>query len=77
MATITYTLTDEQLAEMLLALDYHRGTPNLRPESTEQQSATEADLKAWGLGHFQAMVQKYRESVINAANPVDKTAVAS
>ena len=69
MATITYTLTDEQLAEMLLALDHHRGT--------DAEPATEADLKAWGLGHFQGMVGKYRESVINAANPVDSTAVAS
>jgi len=68
MATITYTLTDEQLAEMLLALDHHR---------SGEDPATEADLKAWGLGHFQGMVQKYRESVINAANPVDTEAVAS
>ena len=69
MAKITYTVTAAQLAEMLLALDYHRGQ--------DAGTATEADLKAWGLGHFQAMVQKYRESVINAANPVDTEAVAS
>ena len=69
MATITYNLTADQLAEMLLALNYHRGD-NL-------DTATEADLKAFGLMHFQEMVQIYRESVINAANPVDKTAVAS
>jgi len=68
MATITYTLTDEQLAEMLLALDHHQGT---------EAPATEADLKAWGLGHFQGMVQNYRASVINAANPVGTGAVAS
>jgi len=69
MATITYTLTDEQLAEMLLALDHHRGI--------DAETATEADLKAWGLGHFQGMVQNYRASVINAANPVGTGAVAS
>ena len=69
MATITYDLTDAQLAELLLALDHHRGQ--------EAGTATAADLKAWGLGHFQAMVGKYRESVHNAANPVDSTAVAS
>jgi len=69
MATITYTLTDEQLAEMLLALDYHRGN--------NPDPATEADLKAFGLMHFQAMVQIYRESVITAANPVGTEAVAS
>ena len=71
MAKITYNLTADQLAEMLLALDHHRGTP---PDAAQ---ATEADLKAWGLKHFQAMVQNYRASVINAANPVDSTAVAS
>ncbi len=68
MATITYTLTDEQLAEMLLALDHHR---------SGEDPATEADLKAWGMGHFQGMVQNYRASVINAANPVGTGAVAS
>ena len=68
MAKITYNLTADQLAEMLLALDHHRSS---------EEPATEADLKAWGLGHFQGMVQKYRESVINAANPVGTEAVAS
>ena len=69
MAKITYTVTAAQLAEMLLALDHHRGQ--------DAGTATEADLKAWGLGHLQGMVQKYRESVINAANPIDTEAVAS
>ena len=73
MATITYTVTSAQLAEMLLALDHHRGTAS----NPDAEPATEADLKAWGLGHFQGMVQKYRESVINAANPVGTGAVAS
>ena len=67
--SITYDLTDAQLAEMLLALDHHRGG--------DAEPATTADLKAWGLGHFQGMVGKYRESVINAANPVGTGAVAS
>ena len=71
MAKITYNVTAAQLAEMLLALDHHRGT------APDAEPATEADLKAWGLGHFQGMVQKYRESVINAANPVDTEAVAT
>jgi len=71
MAKITYNLTADQLAEMLLALDHHRGN------NPDAEPATEADLKAWGLGHFQGMVQNYRASVINAANPVDSTAVAS
>ena len=69
MGTITYTVTDDQLAEMLLALDHHQGN--------EAGTADAADVKAWGLGHFQGMVQNYRESVINAANPVGTEAVAS
>ena len=69
MAKITYNLTADQLAEMLLALDHHQGN--------EAGTADAADVKAWGLGHFQGMVQNYRESVINAANPVDTEAVAS
>ena len=66
--SIAYDLTDAQLAEMLLALDHHR---------SGEEPATEADLKAWGMGHFQGMVQNYRASVINAANPIDTEAVAS
>ena len=69
MAAISYTLTDAQLAEMLLALDHHQGN--------EAGTADAAAVKAWGLGHFQAMVQKYRASVINTANPVGTEAVAS
>ena len=69
MPSVTYTVTASQLAELLLALDHHRGQ--------EAGTATGADLKAWGMGHFQGMVQNYRESVINAANPVDTEAVAS
>jgi len=69
MAKITYNLTADQLAEMLLALDHHQGN--------EAGTADTADVKAWGLGHFQGMVQNYRESVINAANPVGTEAVAS
>ena len=69
--SITYDLTDAQLAEMLLALDHHRGA------ALDGEPATTADLKAWGLGHFQGMVGKYRESVINTANPVGTEAVAS
>ena len=69
MAKITYNLTADQLAEMLLALDHHQGNP--------AGTADTADVKAWGLGHFQGMVQNYRASVINAANPVGTGAAAS
>jgi len=67
--SIAYDLTDAQLAEMLLALDHHQGT--------EAGAADAAAVKAWGLKHFQGMVQNYRASVINAANPVGTGAVAS
>ena len=67
--SLAYELTDAQLAEMLLALDHHQGN--------EAGTADAADVKAWGWVHFQAMVQNYRESVINAANPVGTEAVAS
>tara|TARA_R110000824_G_scaffold130967_1_gene292856 strand:+ start:754 stop:963 length:210 start_codon:yes stop_codon:yes gene_type:complete len=69
MATITYTVTAAQLAEMLLALDHHQGN--------EAGTADAAAVKAWGMGHFQGMVGNYRASVINAANPVGTGAVAS
>ena len=69
MATITYTVTAAQLAEMLLALDPHQGN--------EAGTADAAAVKAWGMGHFQGMVGNYRASVINAANPVGTGAVAS
>ena len=67
--SIAYDLTDAQLAEMLLALDHHQGN--------EAGTADVAAVKAWGLKHFQGMVGNYRASVINAANPVDSTEVAS
>ena len=40
MAKITYDLTADQLAEMLLALDHHRGTAS----NPDADPATEADL---------------------------------
>ena len=67
--SIAYDLTDAQLAEMLLALDHH--------QCNEAGTADAADVKAWGLGPFQGMLQNYREAVINAANPVGTEAVAS
>jgi len=69
MPSITYTVTADQLAELLLALDHHKGDP--------AGTADAAAVKAWGLGHFQGMVQNYRESVINIANPVSTAAAAS
>ena len=69
MPSVTYTVTADQLAELLLALDHHKGDP--------AGTADAAAVKAWGLGHFQGMVQNYRESVINIANPVGTAAAAS
>ena len=69
MPSVTYTVSASQLAELLLALDHHRGL--------DAGTSTGADLKAWGKGHFQSLVQKYREAQRNATNPVDTSEVAS
>ena len=68
MATITYTVTTAQMDEIKAALQFHQGS---------EDTPTDADVKAWGLGHFQGLVQKYREHVINTANPVPTTSIAS
>ena len=68
MAKITYTVTTAQMDEIKAALQFHQGSDS---------TPTDADVKAWGLRHFQGLVQKHRQSVINAANPVPTTAIAS
>ncbi len=68
MATITYTVTTEQMNEIKAALQFHQGS---------EETPTDDDVKAWGLRHFQGLVQKHREHVINTANPVATTAIAS
>ena len=68
MATIEYTVTTAQLDEIKAALQFHQGA---------EETPTDDDVKAWGLRHFQGLVQKYREHVINTANPVATTAIAS
>ena len=68
MAEITYTVTTSQMNEIKAALQFHQGSDS---------TPTDDDVKAWGLRHFQGLVQKHRESVINAANPVPTTAIAS
>ena len=68
MAEITYTVTTEQMNEIKAALQFHRGGDS---------TPTDDDVKAWGLGHFQGLVQKYRKHVINTANPAATTPIAS
>ena len=68
MATITYTVTTAQMDEIKAALQFHQ---------SGDSTPTDADVKAWGMGHFQGLVQKYREHVIHTANPVATTAIAS
>ena len=68
MATITYTVTTEQMNEIKAALQFHQ---------SGDSTPTDDEVKAWGLRQFQALVQKHRQSVINAANPVPTTAIAS
>ena len=69
MPSVTYTVSTSQLSELKLALDHHKGL--------DAGTSTNEDLKAWGKGHFQGLVQKYRESERNAANPLDTIDVTS
>ena len=68
MAEITYTVTTEQMNEIKAALQFHQGLDS---------TPSDADVKAWGLRHFQGLVQKHRQSVIDTANPVGTTAIAT
>ena len=68
MATITYTVTTAQMDEIKAALQSQTGS---------EDTPTDDEVKAWGLGHFQHLVQQHRQSVINTANPVATTAIAS
>ena len=68
MATITYTVTTAQMDEIKAAIQSQTGS---------KDPPTDDEVKAWGLRHFQGLVQKYREHVINTANPVPTTSIAS
>jgi hypothetical protein len=68
MAEITYTVTTSQMNEIKAALQFHQGLDS---------TPTDAEVKAWGLRHFQALVQAHRQSVIDTANPVATTAIAT
>ena len=68
MPAITYTVTTAQMNEIKAALQFHQGSDS---------TPTDAEVKAWGLRHFQGLVQKHRQSVIDAANPVATTAIAT
>ena len=79
MATIEYTVTTAQLAEIKAALAFHQGEPDAATIAARESAdtPTDAEVKAWGLRHFQGLVQKHRESIINAANPVATSAIAT
>ena len=68
MAEITYTVTTSQMNEIKAALQFHQGLDS---------TPSDADVKAWGLRHFQGLGQKHRQSVIDTANPVSTTAIAT
>jgi len=68
MPTITYTVTDDQMNEIKAAMRHARGWAG---------DITDEEVKAWGLGHFQQIVETYRQSLINTDNPVSKTAIAT
>ena len=79
MAEITYTVTSAQMTEIKAALAFHQGAPDEETIAARESAntPTDAEVKAWGLRQFQSLVQKYREHVINAANPVATSAIAS
>ena len=68
MATISYTVTTAQMDELKAALQFHQSGDDI---------PTDDEVKAWGLRHFQGLVQKHRQSVIDTANPVSTTAIAT
>ena len=68
MATITYTLTSPQMAELKSALKFHQGLAD---------DPTEDDIKAWGLRQFQGIVQRHRRHVIDSESPASSTAIAT
>jgi hypothetical protein len=69
MATVTYTVTAAQLSELKEAIAHNQGI--------DVSEVTNNDVKAWGLRQFQALVQKYRQSVVDVANPVSSDPIAS
>ena len=71
MPTITYTITTDQMDEIKAAIQHARGPVE------SQDDITDEEVKAWGLGHFQQIVQRYRQSLITANNPVSTTPIAS
>ena len=79
MAEITYTVTSAQMTEIKAALAFHQGAPDEETIAARESAdtPTDAEVKAWGLRQFQSLVQKYRQSVIDSANPVATTAIAS
>ncbi len=69
MPSVTYTVTAAQLDELKAALAYHRGVDTV--------DISDDDVKQWGLRQFQSLVQKYRKSAIDAANPASNDPIAS
>lgn len=69
MPTVSYTVSTAQLTELKSALAHHQGR--------DVSEITNDDIKQWGLRQFQAIVQKYRQSVIDAANPASSDPIAS
>ena len=69
MPSVTYTVTTEQLVELKEALAHHQGI--------DVSEVANDDVKQWGLRQFQSIVQKYRQSAIDSANPVSNDPVAT
>jgi len=79
MAEITYTVTTAQMNEIKTALAFHQGEPDAETIAARESAdtPTDAEVKAWGLRHFQALVQKHREHVIATESPVGTSVIAT
>ena len=69
MPTVSYTVTTAQLTELKVVVAHHKGV--------DVADITNDDVKQWGLRQFQAIVQNYRQSAIDTANPVSSDPIAS
>jgi hypothetical protein len=69
MADITLTFTTSNLNEVKSALQHHKGVG--------AGSQSDANVKAFLVGHVDGMVSKYREKLRNDSNEISTTSTVS
>lgn len=62
MATVTFNVTAANLTLLKEALAFHQGK--------DAADVSNADVKAWGMSHYQGIIQKYREHKRDLDNPL-------